>query len=305
MLGRVAKLHYEHGLTHQQIADALGLSRVKVTRLLAEARRTGVVEIRVNSDERLFTDLEVALADRFGLRQAWVAPAAKDPSRLRASLGIVGAGALLAVLRPGMTVAVGLSATVAAIAPGLHRAPAVDVLLVPATGSRLGAIDEPSAQDVAQSLARALRGRAHHLPAPVLAASPASAALLRQEPDVASALDRARNADLAIVGVGGTTPGSGLLMQGAVPDAVLAELRDAGAVGGILASYYDADGTPVPTALADRIIGITLDELASIELRIGVAGGPDKLTPLRGALAGHHLDVLVTDDRTASQLLRG
>jgi hypothetical protein len=62
MLGRAARLHYQHGYTHQQIAETLGVSRVKVTRMLAEARRTGIVEIRIHSDETIFTDLEVALA---------------------------------------------------------------------------------------------------------------------------------------------------------------------------------------------------------------------------------------------------
>lgn len=305
MLGRVAKLHYEHGLTHQQIADILGLSRVKVTRLLAEARRTGVVEIRVHSDERLFTDLEADLVQRFGLRQAWVAPHVDDAQRFRTSLGIVGATAVLAALRPGMTAAVGLSATVAAVAEQLHSDLPIDALFVPATGSRLGAADAPSAQDVAQALARAVKGRSHHLPAPVLASTPEAATLLRQEPDVASALALARHADLAIVGVGGTARGSGLLMHGAVPDETIDDLLSAGAVGGILAGYYDLDGTPVASTLADRIIGITLEELAAIPVRLGIAGGPDKVTALRGALAGRHLDVLATDDATATALLRG
>ena len=41
LLGRVARMYYEHGLTHQEIANALGLSRIRVTRLLAEARDKG------------------------------------------------------------------------------------------------------------------------------------------------------------------------------------------------------------------------------------------------------------------------
>src|SRR6056297_2688570 len=102
MLGRVARLHYEHGFTHQQIADTLGLSRVKVTRLLAEARRIGIVEIRIHSDESIFTDLEVALTQRYALRQAWVAPTFGSRERLLQSIGTVGATALRSALHPGM-----------------------------------------------------------------------------------------------------------------------------------------------------------------------------------------------------------
>lgn len=303
MLGRVARLHYEHGFTHQQIADKLGLSRVKVTRLLAEARRTGVVEIRINSEETIFTDLEIALAEAYLLSQAWVAPTFEDPERLRRSLGTVAATALTAALRPGMTVAVGLSQTVAAIAGYVHADEPADVLFVPATGSRLGAGGTSSPTDVAQHLARAFRGDAHHLPAPVLATSYESARLLRQEPDVAGALARARRADLAVFGIGGMSPGSGLLMDGAVPPETILELVRAGAVGGISTGFFDANGQLVESELSQRIIGITLDELDRIPTRVAIAGGCEKRAAIRGALAGGHLDILVTDEASARELV--
>ena len=74
MVGRVARLYYEHGLTHAEIASMLDVSRIKVTRMLADARRRGIVEITVHSDERPFADLEEALVERFGLQSAWVSP---------------------------------------------------------------------------------------------------------------------------------------------------------------------------------------------------------------------------------------
>ena len=303
VLGRVARLHYEHGLTHQQIADALGLSRVKVTRLLAEARRTGVVEVRIHSDETLFTDLEVALTERYGLHQTWIAPTRDDLAQQLTSLGAVGAMALRAAVRADMTIAVGLSTTVSAIVAHLKVDEPLDLRFVPATGSPPGSGDGPSAQEIARALATAVGGRAHQLPAPILAASTASAELLRQEPDVAATLALAREADVAVFGIGGTTPGAGLLMDGSVPATTIAALVDAGAVGGISAGFFDATGSPVRTELEARIIGISLAELARIPVRIAVAGGVDKRAALAGALAGHHLDVLVTDEDTARDLL--
>lgn len=303
MLGRVARLHYEHGFTHQQIADTLGLSRVKVTRLLAEARRVGIVEIRIHSDESIFTDLEVLLKERYGLRQAWVSPSFDSRDRLLRAIGTVGATALQAALHPGMTVAVGLSETVAAVAPHVKVDGPSAALFVPATGSRLGARDTVHPQDVAQQLARAFQGQARHLPAPVLASSEESARLLRQEPDVAATLQLARTADIAFFGVGGTIPGAGMLMDGAVPQGTIRELVTAGAVGGISAGFYRADGSPVRTSLARRIIGLTLDELVTIPVRIAVAGGPDKCRALLGALAGRYINVLVTDEASARYLI--
>lgn len=303
MLGRVARLHYQHGFTHQQIADTLGLSRVKVTRLLAEARRVGIVEIRIHSDESIFTDLEFGLMERYGLEQAWVAPSFEDRERLLASIGTTGALAMRAILHAGMTVAVGLSETVAAVAPHVAVDEPSAALFVPATGSRLGSRESVHPHDVAQALARAFQGQARHLPAPVLASSVESAMLLRQEPDVAATLSLARDADIAIFGVGGTIPGAGMLMDGTLQQGTVRELVAAGAVGGISAGFFDATGTPVRTGLADRLIGLTLAELLDVPVRIALAGGPGKHDALVGALRGGYMTVLVTDEASARYLL--
>lgn len=303
MLGRVARLHYQHGLTHQQIADTLGLSRVKVTRLLAEARRSGVVEIRVHSDETIFTDLEFELQAASGLDQVWVAPSFEEIDRLRRSIGTVGAEALQAALRPQTTVAVGLSETVAQIPPHAQLDEPSGAVFVPATGSRLGHRDRAHPHEVVQELARAFQGDARHLPAPVLTATAESARLLRAEPDVAATLSLARAADLAVFGVGGMAPGTGLLMDGMLPDGTVRTLVDDGAVGGISAGFFDAAGQPVATELSERIIGLTLAELRAIPVRLAMAGGPDKRAALAGALAGGYLTRLVTDEATARSLL--
>ena len=302
-MGRVARLHYEHGLTHQQIADLVGLSRVKVTRLLAQARRTGVVEIRVHSDEPLVTELELQLATRTGLDHVLLAPTTDDDDDQHDALGAVGARLLTTLLVGGATVAVGLSASVAATARHLRGLELHDTRFVPATGTWLPGDGAPQHDDVAQALARAVGGRSSSLPAPVLAASDEAAAYYRREPAVLDALDRARHAGLAVVGIGGVTAGSSLLLDANLPDGTVDELVAAGAVGGIVASFLGTDGRPIPTGLSRRIVGLTVDELRAIPVRLGIAGGASKRAAVASAIRGGHLTALVTDVDTGRWLL--
>lgn len=305
MLGRVAKLHYLHGLTHQQVAAALGLSRVKVTRLLAEARRAGIVEIRVHSDRTIFTDLEVGLIERFGVDQAWVAPTFEERAALLNSLGLAGAECLQATLQPQMTVAVGLSETVGAMAPHITAHEPTDLTFVPAAGSRPSSNGAVNPHEVANALARAFGARSRHLPAPVLARTLESAEVLRAEPDVTDALALARNADIGVFGVGGTKPGAGLLMDGTVPEDMIRNLITAGAVGDISGAFFDESGGLVRTSFEQRVMAISLEDIADIPIRIALAGGPGKVDALRGALAGNLITRLVTDQQTAQLLLAG
>ncbi|MFJ5369577.1 helix-turn-helix domain-containing protein, partial [Bosea sp. CER48] len=74
---RAAWLYYVEGLTQEQIAEALGLSRIKVVRMLAAARTEGLVKIRIDARSARQAGLERGLVTRFGLDEAVVVPATR------------------------------------------------------------------------------------------------------------------------------------------------------------------------------------------------------------------------------------
>lgn len=301
-LDRVARLHYEHGLTHQEIAELFGVSRIKVTRRLAEARRTGVVEITVHGDSRLFLELETRLQRRFGLRQAWVAPRPAGAGRSLESLGRVGAQCVASLVPRCRTVAVGTSATLAATLDVLVPEPVTELDVLPVAGSWGGRSTARNPHELALRLANAFGGRAYHLPVPFLAGTPALAEELLADPAVRRTLDLAARADLLLVGIGGTDDTSGLLV-GSVSRDQLAGVVRSGAVGDISGRFFDAGGNPVPGELDDRVVGLELARLLAIPTRVAVAAGDAKLAALAAALRAGLVNVLVTDNATATALL--
>ncbi|MFI1014815.1 sugar-binding transcriptional regulator [Streptomyces sp. NPDC020965] len=301
-LGKIARLYYEHGLTHQEIADLCGLSRIKVTRLLAEARRVGIVEITVHSQDHLFVGLESALAHAYPLRQAWVGPSFEDEARAAHSLGALAADCVGAFLDEGTTIAVGLSGSVASIPEHLRRTAAADVNFVPLTGSKGGISRAASSHELALAFAAATGGHAYHLPAPLLARTTRAAQVWREDPAVQETLERAVSADVLIAGIGGTTADAGLLVQG-LSAAELAGIRERGGVGDISGRFFDADGAAVPGEVDERLIGLSLEQLRAVPVRIGVARGAAKREALEVALRQGLVNVLVTDVGTAEELL--
>jgi len=57
----VARCYYEQVRTQNEIASELGVSRPLVSRMLREARRLGIVEIRINDPEQGKPLLEMAM----------------------------------------------------------------------------------------------------------------------------------------------------------------------------------------------------------------------------------------------------
>jgi lsr operon transcriptional repressor len=302
MLGRVAELHYKHGLTHQEVAGLLGLSRVQVTRMLAKARTEGIVEIRVNSDEPIFPEEQQALMAKFGLKHVGVAPTLPDSAATLASIGTVGAGFVKSLLRPKMTVAVGLSSTLASIASQL-KSDVSDVLFVPAIGSRPTGSPGVSPHQVAELFADAVGGTSLHLPAPLFTATPAAARTIAEEPQIKEILRAARSASVGLFGLGGTKPGTGIVMDEFSSEPALEKLFVDGVVGDISAAFYDAKGRSVKSSISDRIVGLHLEDIMKIPERVAFAGGPDKINSIAGALAGGLITALITDQETAARLL--
>ncbi len=302
LLGKVARLHYEHALTHQEVAEILQISRVKVTRLLAEARRTGIVEIRIHSDASPYADLELDVARRFGLDEAIIVPAMKAPEQQRDSLAIAAAGYLERVLRDGMVVAIGISRTIGLIADHIVDPRPVGCTFVSVTGSRSRSADGINAHEATDRLARLFGAAARNIPGPVYAATRELRDAFVCDPAIARPLEQAAGADLILVGAGGL--GSQLLVTGGeIQEEQVKELVVAGAVGDIAARFFDASGHAVDHVLDQRLIGLTLAQIAAIRSRVVVAGGPDKVAALQVLLGAGLATVLVTDAATAASVI--
>ena len=304
MLGRIAKLYYEYNYTHQQIADLIGWSRVKVTRALKEAHQQGIVHITVFSDEPIFVEEEHTLCQRFGLDQAWIGPHSQGEQADLENLATVGAEAVQQIIDAGAQVAVGVSETLVAIAHAVKPAePMPSTTFVPLQGTNPGLVTPPTPSNIAAVFAAAYGGRSHALAAPVFTGSPEMLRLLEQDPSVQEAFMIAANSDMALVGVGGTAERSSIILRADLTEDDAEALRARGAVGDINARFFDINGESIETERTALVLGPSLEEFKKIPVRVAAAAGPLKVDALRGALNGDLITSLITDEPTAQALL--
>lgn len=308
LVARVARLHFEFGLTHQETADSLGLSRVKVTRMIKQARESGLVKITINSDANPYAELEQEVKETFGLTEVIIVPSPSSDGRNVQSVLALGALSYITrILRDDMTVAVGLSRTIGeaarlAAAGTQVRRTATFVSLV---GSlREGGDGTDSPFGASAILAQAFGGSVEHLHAPIIVRSEVVALELMQDPAIARSLERAAKADVLLTGIGGRDDRIDLSGQGYLEPEEWGELGAAGMVGDVCARFFDQEGQAVQHDVNSRVIGLTLEQLQNIPTRMIVAGGVSKRAAVRAVLRGHFPTVLVTDFKTAEDLLK-
>jgi DNA-binding transcriptional regulator LsrR (DeoR family) len=307
LLHKVARAYYDDGLTQQQIGERFGLSRVKVSRLLRNAREEKVVQITIAPPPSSNAEIEQKLERRYGLGEALVVtPSSYTPQVLVGELGPVAAACLTRGLQGSEVVAVSWGTAVLSVVDALQPASLPEVRVVQLIGG-LGELEARThGADLVRRMAQTLGARPRLIHAPGIVKDRVVRDALVLDPQVADTLELAGQADVALVGLGVLAPNSTLLANAkTLTAAEVEELRTCGVAGDIALQFFDGDGHRVGHPIHERTVGTSLETIKGIRRIIGVAGGPEKVAVIRAALRGSLINVLVTDDQTAGQLLDG
>lgn len=300
---RAGWLYYVGGLTQDQIAAELGVSRQRAQRLVSRAVAEGLVKVRIEHKIGACLELEAALIRRFGLQTARVAP----------SLGTKGDGALATaplaatlleriLARPEpQVIAFGTGRSLSAMVGEVMQRPATEHKIVSLIGN-IAPDGSASFYDVIMRMADKLLLPHYPMLVPVISETVEERAMFDRLKPVQAVQKLAKAADATFVGVGQLGADAPVHKDGFVTLTELEELRNAGAVGELVGSFYDAQGNYITTPTTERFGSFRIEPGREAPV-IGIAAGPSKVTAIRAALKGKLLNGLVTDEPTARALL--
>ncbi|MBP2364385.1 sugar-binding transcriptional regulator [Pseudonocardia parietis] len=298
LMHRAARLYYLDELNQAAIAERLMVSRPTVSRLLAEARRIGIVRISVHDPDTLGAEGDEAarLAERLGIDKVWLAPfaatdlgpALAEPVGEALREAGLGAGDVLLV-SSGRTVWE-LSHEALPAVPGLEIVPTV------------GGVAEPEAwhqtNEITRAVAERMQGRPHFLFTQAMP-SPAMSATLAEDPEFQRVTGFWTRASAALLGVGAPPAGRDSISTSVPLDD---EGLRAGA-GDVCLNFYRADGGEIAFPGSDRMVRISPEQLRKVPRTIAVAVGTEKVPSIVGGAQAGLFNRLVTDVPTAQAML--
>lgn len=300
---QVCRLYYEADLTQEEIGDQLGLSRVKINRILRLAREAGILEVRINGIEEPSRMVEDELLLKWRLKDAVVVADAPTQEGLTSQLAEGAAGWLAEQLKPGLRIGLGLGRTVSKLPENFHVEKSVDCFFTEIEGAAPNQSIGFASYNVTSRMGAIAGGRTEFIYAPTFVSDKTLRDRLIEEPSIASALEQARNSDIIIQSVGTVSESALLHIHGVVTDDDLSELRARGAVGDALGHYFDGEGQAISFRTDDIHVGLTLADLTNVPTSVLVAGGPEKVKAIQGGLLGGYFNVLITDTTTARHLI--
>ncbi|MDD2503530.1 MAG: sugar-binding transcriptional regulator [Clostridia bacterium] len=307
LMVEVSKMYYNYGMSQKEIATQLGVSRGYVSQIMEQARKMGVVEIKINNLLEDETELERHIMELFGLEKASIVSKQhmKDEQHLTSEIVREACNYIESIIKSDMTIAYTWGSTVYEISTKMRkRIDITNVTSIQLCGGTTNLEKKIYVAEISSNIASAYNGTPLFIPLPVLVQSADIKKAIYSDSNMSSILNMSKDADIALFTVGSFGEENILYRGGYIDNESLQRLIQKDAVGDLCAHFINQYGEVCDQELDERTISIDLDSLAKIKKKVCVATGPNKVKALLGVLRKKYVDVLITDEETAQSILK-
>jgi len=302
-LSKIARLYYVENLTQQKIADKLNISRTKVSRYLDKARREKIVEVKINSPQEDYTGLECEIEKRYKIKECIVVPTYDSREEILREMADTLSNMFERILNDGDYFGIGWGTSLKSIADYLNVKRKVDIKVVPMIGG-LGKVGTGvHTNSVAKSIADKLGGISYVIHCPAVLDSKEVKEIIQNDSNTREIIEMSERVSIAMVGMSDIGPQSTLIKTGNFRMEEFKYLDSLGVVGDVNLIFIDENGKHVQNEIDERIITTSIERIKKIENVIGVGFGDRKLKVIFGALRGGIINILVTDEGTARNVI--
>ena len=302
-----ASRYYIQGETMESIAHQLGLSRSTISRLLKQARTSGLVRISLAHHNGSRSPLAAALTRAFGVRVhlVGVRDGASDGRRLDQVARV--AGRLLSeAVEDHQVIGVAWGVTTSQVVRHLMPRPLAGATVVQMNGgTNQWSSGIRYVGEILQSVGDAFSSPVVYFPVPAFFDYAETKNAMWRERSVQNVITLLHRMDVAVFGVGciNAQVPSHVYSSGYLDDDEVRRLAADGVVGDVSTVLLREDGSWTDIDFNARATGLTPSELAQVTRRVCVGADPSRAGAVVGALRAGTTTDLVIDEGTARAVL--
>ncbi|MGO2240140.1 MAG: sugar-binding transcriptional regulator [Halomonas sp.] len=301
---RAAWMSFVGGMTQDEIAYQLGVSRPGVQRLLALARQEGLVKVHIDHPISTCMALGRTLRDRFSLAYCEVVPADNHaPDSVLSYLAVAAAERIAKLVERSepLTLSLGSGRSVRAAVESLRHVERPQHRFVSLVGN-VARDGSTNRYDAVMLMADKTGGERFLLPTPIVAGSLGEKEAMLTQRLFKAIADVATESEAAFIGIGRIDRQATLFRDHFISESELDELLGLKAVGELLGWPLNSDGDVIDCSITRRVTSLPLERFGK-HLMVAIAGGREKAPAIRAALRGGWLKGLVTDEVAARQIV--
>ena len=301
---RVAYYYYKEGLTQEDIAKRMKMSRQRVNRIISSCIDLGIVTINIEGLDNSNLELETKLEDKYGLKEVRIINETADEQKIQ-ELGIEGGKYLRSILKDNDIIGFSRGRNTSALVDFLPEDVEYphNITVTQLMGSAIETNENTAVDETVYHFAAKLHAKASRLYAPIILSNEELRDSFIQEPYFEKSYEVIKKCDIAVVGIGtASSQWKHMISLYDIADKEQTEwAKDV--AGEVCTHFYNSEGAAIEPPFRNRIISILLDDYMKIPVTIGVAGGKDKTEAIAAAIKGDYINVLITDLQTARQLM--
>ena len=298
---KCAWLYYVGRLNQNQIAKKVGLSKMRVHRLIAFAEKNGFVKTFVEGGFDETSKYENILKEKYHLKISEVIPIEdlnNDPSEMIAAAG---ARFIMNQINENNVseFGIGTGNTLNNIAKWL---PKIDkeIDFITVNGS-LTSHNSIQTETGINQIAHKTNGECYNVGIPLMVESVEQKKILEKIKFIKEIMNRANNTKVKILGVGGLFETSQIVRSKIFSKESIEKIKQAGAVGEVAGNFFDKNGKFISINETQKITSADIDSFKK-STTVLVAGGRYKISQIKSVLKSGLFTGLITDEETAKQL---
>lgn len=298
LMSEAAILYYEKKYTQQEVADIMKLSRQTVSKLLGDAIRENLVEIKIHDPKKDCFELEELICQRFGIKKSVVCSVSNKNEVLRRHMTVrAAADYILPIFDMGnLNIALSWGRTVEEFINTLPDISTSDNTVFPLFGATENENSYFASNELARGLADKIGANVKYAYFPYMTDTREDCVLLKKLSYYQKMKERWQSADIAIVGIGNTE------MLDVFGKTFGYSEKHLQITGDIATHFFNEKGEIIE--LYENTICASAEDLKNAGEIIAIAGGNDKINAIRSALRTGIIDTLITDEYTAAMILK-
>ena len=296
LMAEIALLYYQKGLTQQEIANSLQLTRQTVSKLLTAAIEEKVVEIIIHNPQATRKELEAQLKSLYGIN-AVICSVSKNHNELRKLATTQTAVEYLShiIEQPNLRIAVSWGRSVQAVIQAFPILSTQGHVVFPMFGATQHEQTYFLPNELAREFAVKLNANVKFTWFPYKLENENDFALFQRTDYFQNMQQEWEHLDVALMGIGNKR-----CFELLNPD--FAKSTQAKTiVGDVATHFFTQNGSTVSSN--EWTLRISQEQLKNVKEKIAVAYGDDKVEAIHGAIRARFVDTLITDEYTAKQLL--
>lgn len=302
LLIKVAEMYYNEDKNQAEISRELGIHRTTISKLLKQSREQGYVNILINYEAAGVYSIEKNIEELFNIKKAIIIP--DQSSNMNFGIGKAFASFLNTLIIDDMKIGFSWGSTLSDVTQCLYATQAKGVVCLPLIGGPTGLLQSNyHVNTITYNAATRIGAEALLIDVPAIPNTVELKKALLENDYNKKLISIWDSIDIAVVGIGSWNFRTENTWKDFYSEKILNELDSNCVVGDVISRFYDYKGNHIFNDIDDRIIGMSLEQLLKVKIRIGIAQSLEKVDAIIGALRGHYINVLITNQTTANAIL--